>query len=694
MKEVRLLKLELTNYRNIEHEVYVFGGKNAKIIGENRIGKTNTLEAIYFLLTNYLLDGSSDLTQLKPLDDTTKVVSVKGTFDVWDNQIPHKPPVKITLEKRYCENWVTKRGTTERVLDGHSETYFVNDIEQDKASIYYDTLEEHFGIRNDKKGEIDSVQMICNPLYVGNLGDSKDWTNLRAFIIKLIGDVTNEEIFEAEPTTELIKEDLEKALGKIDQVKKMYENDIKGLKLAINGHDANINMLERTTKPSDEDVTLAKRGIEEANDKINELTRSLEDNSVVKELEKKVFDTKKQVLELNTKEYADWQKSTQPASSGSNKLDELNDKLEKLLDKSTDTKFKLSDAQKEKNMADVHISVCTSNRERFAKEYNEIKKEMADVDKHVQTVCPTCGRPLEADKVEEARKSYLAGLQEKLDYITEEGKNNTGELNSYKEVLNGAVKKIVDIEAELTEITNEIDAVKQEIASAKEVSNNSQPNAPFVESKELKALRVKLADLEKELAEALSNASETKSKTYDKIAELKVNMATLQKVLDDKNYYDRQMEQLERVNAEKDNACKMLADTEQKKSCLDLFNYTKLRLLDTHVAHVFGDIKFQLIRENINGGFDPVCKPYIFDVEKCQSTNTIWKSGSKSEKIVTGIAIAEHIKAHLGLSNIPFLFDEGGEVSSDTLFNRLKTSAQIICVKVEDNINQPVVVNF
>ena len=62
MKQVKLLQLELTNYRNIEHDVLVFDGSNAKIVGENRIGKTNTLEAIYFLLSNYLLDGSSDLS--------------------------------------------------------------------------------------------------------------------------------------------------------------------------------------------------------------------------------------------------------------------------------------------------------------------------------------------------------------------------------------------------------------------------------------------------------------------------------------------------------------------------------------------------------------------------------------------------------------------------------------------------------
>lgn len=139
---------------------------------------------------------------------------------------------------------------------------------------------------------------------------------------------------------------------------------------------------------------------------------------------------------------------------------------------------------------------------------------------------------------------------------------------------------------------------------------------------------------------------------------------------------------------------KALGLAEQKKEALNKFIYTKLRLLDEHVAKVFGKIKFQLIKENINGGFDPVCKPFIYNIDKQESTNTLWKSGSKSEKIITGIAIAECIKRELNLTELPYLFDEGGEISTDTFKTKFKTNAQIICVKVEDNIMKPVVVNF
>ena len=117
-------------------------------------------------------------------------------------------------------------------------------------------------------------------------------------------------------------------------------------------------------------------------------------------------------------------------------------------------------------------------------------------------------------------------------------------------------------------------------------------------------------------------------------------------------------------------------------------------MLDEKVESVFGHIKFQLVKQNINGGFDTVCKPYIYNVDKDQSTEVLWKSGSKSERIVTGIAIAECIKRALDLPNLPFLFDEGGEISTDTFRTKFKTESQLICVKVQDNILKPMVLKI
>jgi len=686
MKQIRLLELELTNYRNIDHEVYVFGGKNAKIVGENRIGKTNTLEAIYFLFSNYLLDGSNDLTALKPLADTKKVVSVKGTFLVDDKE--------ISIEKRYAENWVKKRGTTEVVLDGHYEEYFFNTVKQDKAKAYYDLLEEHFGVRNDSKGEVDVIQMLTNPLYLGNLGDSKDWTILRNFIIKIIGDVTNEEVFIAEPTTLLVKEDMEKALNNVEQVKKQYANGIKDLEQKITADNANIEMLEKTPKPSDEEVAVAQKGIEEHQNEIARLQSSIGTNAVVETLEKQVVETKKQVLDLNTREFTAFQASkTDPNADVNKQIADVNAEISDYIEKKMSVNSELQSMKNAKTYNETMRDGCVKHRQELIDDLRATRAEIANVDNLIQTECPTCHRPLEASDIDNARQEFIESHKFKEQNIIDEGKANTQKMQDCEAKLKEIDAQIAVYEKDLADIEGAIATRRNHINELKAKLVVSDSGA-FVESDELKALRKKLADLEEQLRKAREEDSQANTSTAQLIAKEKEAIVPFQKVIDDKAYYDRQMQVLNAVRAQREGRNKELADLEQKKECLNLFTFTKLRLLNEHTAKVFGNIRFQLIKENLNGGFDPVCKPYIYDVDKDASTNTIWKSGSKSEKIVTGIAIAEAIKKELGLTELPYLFDEGGEISTDTFSTKFKTDAQIICVKVEDNIFKPVVVNF
>ena len=248
MKNIQLTKLELTNYRNIKHAEYEFNG-NSKIIGENRIGKTNTLEAIYFLLTDKLLDGSSDLPQIKPLSNQKEKVSVKGTFDI-DGKI-------VTIEKIYAEKWVKTRGSATMEFKGHNTDYLYNDVPQPTYKEYYRLFCEDFGLV-ESNSKIDYAQLLVNPFYIGNLGESSDWTYLRAFIIKLVGDVSNQDVINRNHSFQLVVEDIEKANGRIDQVKKKYNGTIETVKEQIISDDAQIKLLEETPRPTDDEIAVAK----------------------------------------------------------------------------------------------------------------------------------------------------------------------------------------------------------------------------------------------------------------------------------------------------------------------------------------------------------------------------------------------------------------------------------------------------
>lgn len=638
MKKILLKTLELTNYRNIEHATYEFNG-NSKIVGDNRIGKTNTLEAIYYLLTGYLLNGSSDIQQIKPLTNTRAVVSVKGTFDI-DGKV-------VSIEKKYGEDWVKQRNTGEEVMKGHFTELYYNGVKQ-STNIDYETLfAEDFGVKQNEAVKISFMQLLTNPFFIGDLCETGDWVEVRKFIIDLVGDVSNEDIFTKEPMTAILKPELELTNNRLDQVKKKVDAEIKGLKENLIADDAKIEMLSRITAPNESDVEFAKTKLKEIDDKIISLKSGVGVSQAEIELKNKIAD-------LNVKIAEEKQKAFTPTN---------NTQRDDLLNK----KFYI---QSDIQILTSKIDGLEIEKSNLLAEYNELKNTKIEV----QTVCPTCQRPLNETQIEQAKKNLIDEIKTKLDIIVVEGTKKKNEIEQLKTTL--------------SEKETMLDTISKELANVVDVPTTKTDDTKV---NELEAYKTQL---ENDLANLKLSTEKAQQEVNTQIYELEQSKAQYQKVLDDLAYATRQAEEKEKCVVEKITHGKTLVQKEQMKDMVQKFTLTKLNMLNENVAKVFGGIKFQLIKPLVNGGFDTVCKPYIYDPITKTSTETIWKSGSKSERVATGIAIAEAIKTKLGLADIPYLFDEGGELSEDTVKTRFQTNSQIICVKVQDNILTPMVMKL
>ena len=676
-KTITLEKLVLTNYRNIEHQELVFTG-NSKIVGENRIGKTNILESIHYLLTDKLLNNDSDITRIKPLSDTKKMVTVEGTFDV--------DGTKLELKKVYGENWVKVRNTQEVVFKGHETTYYINSIKQGTLKEYNQQIEEKFGFKNDIN-KIDLFQLLINPFYIGEMGDSKDWTALREFVIKLVGDITDEDIFNAKPETLPIKEDLKQASGKIEQIRKLYKSQSDGLKANVQSFESQIEMLEKTEKPNDDTIDVAKKAIEEIETNIANLRSKNGADLLSASIKEKIANKKTEISDAKLEEV---KFSRNPA------LDTAQKELDDLIQEHQDLLLKSSKKAGEINIADTkvknlehEIKICEEIKRHTIEEYNRLKSQRENP--NIATECPTCHRKYESEDIENALAAYVLGINTKIEEVTNKGKENKAYRVQQESELEKAKQELVSLQKERDDIKQEIEDLTSKIASKREELANLPRTIGGMTSTRVPKLEEELKALEDELVKATNDYNAGIKDTSEAIAREQEKLPKYKKVLDDKAYYDRQMKVLEETKANMKKANNDLIAVEQKKDLVNLFAKTKLIMLDQNISKVFGNIKFQLLSENINGGYDTVCKPYIYDVSKDVSSDVIWKSGSKSEMVATGIAIAEKIKEALRLPNLPYLFDEGGEISTDTFVTRFKTQAQIICVKVQDDIQKPLV---
>lgn len=680
--KVLIKKLVLTNYRNLEHASYEFKG-NSKIVGENKVGKTNSLEAIYYLLTDKLLDGSVDIAQIKPLRDTKAKVTVEGTFDVDGKE--------VKLKKVYYELWSKTRGESNIVFKGHSTDYYFNDNKQETKKGYEAIVAELFGIKTDPTVKIDFIQMLINPTYLGEMGEGKDWTALREFIIKLVGDISDDDVFAKEPTTAPIKDDLTTYSGKTEQVKKYYKSQANGIQEKITGYEVMIADLEKTPCPEDSEIEMCKTAIEKSEEKIAKLRNAKGVDLKSQEIQTKINGKQKELNELVA---ADLERKNQPNPVIDNLNKEIGDMQEKV-DGLIESKRKLQDesyqlSSKESSL-NRQIEECNGVREKVIAQYKEIKAKIDNPS--IETECPHCHRPYDPSTVDQVKAKYLAKLNKDLEEVTKTGTAN-------KEKLAKLVKDHMDVAEQIKTNDNGIDALNSEIQDINkkimEKKNelhdaNVNANRGFVANPAIAKLEEEISELKKDLLKSQCEFDDGNRDVANEISIEQGRQNTWKKVLDDKAYYDRQMIKLEETRESLKNAQKELIVYEQKSDLLSLFIKTKLNLLDENVSKVFGKIKFKLIEPNINGGYDTVCKPYIYNVDKGESTTVTWKSGSKSEKVTTGIEIVEAIKTKLGLPNLPYLFDEGGEISSETFSTRFKTQSQLVCVKVQDNIPNPVV---
>lgn len=690
MKNVKLKTLELTNYRNIEHLVLEFDG-NSKIVGENRIGKTNTLEAIVYLLSDKLLNGSNDLASIKPLKDTKSVVVVKGTFEIEDTDSGQVK--QVILKKEYGELWVKTRGTQTMEFKGHFSNYFYNGVRQGTLKAYNQLFTDDFGIHQDATVNIDYTRLVIDPFYLGQLGESDDWKNLRAFIIKLVGDVNDEDIYNKEPMIRKIQSDLERTGGRIDQLRKQYSQEKKGIEEMLIGDDSRINFLEETKRPTDEEIAIAKKGIKEHDDNIISLKSGNGIDTASQIIKERINVLNEQMIALMNREM----ENKSPVELEIDKLQKERSEIltEKnvLLSSRSKVIASIKDNENAYDSAKKDIETCDKIRESLISQLKEIDAELKNP--QVQTVCPTCGRPLEKEDVEIAINNRRESLNAQRQELIAKGKENKSKKESFELQVEELESKNLDLQFELNDIDSKLDkSTEQEREIVSRIEELRMNVGEKKESPEIARLKGEIENLKQELTESQNSFQNGQRTLNEMIVREEEAKREFQVVLDNYNYYLKQQEELEKARNTKDEHQKMLMNIEQKIELANTYIYVKLRMLDENVAKIFGNIRFQLIKENINGGFDPVCKVFIYDTVKGKSTNTLWKSGSKSERISTGIAISEKIKDVLQIASLPYLFDEGGEVSIDTFKNRITTNAQLICVEVKDNIMSPLVLKI
>lgn len=668
---MKIKKVIIDNFRNIVHAEYDLMSRSI-FAGPNRQGKTNTILAIYWALTDLLLDGSSDYQSFKPGYIEEAEVSVELVCDAF------------TLKKVYKGWRPRQQGSGDPGDLQHTTDYWIDGTKYKTQSEAKRALLKLLGTdRQLETSKFDLTRTLIDPYYIGQ---ECDYKTLRSFIVEVAGDVSNEDVFAADPMLLVIRDLMARYQYDPGLAQKFIKQQVATVKKDIETSEQQVKGLESV---QDVDPTLLK----EAQESINQIDKQIaglqvqlsgRDNPQINEAKLKLSDLTLKLAESRTKDMEAVQEHNR----------QIEVEISRLQKVQQDATWQAQDLIRRKVSAENAI---LGNDQRIAsieKQKSELESRKAELlqQYHVRNAeeytqpetqeerCPNCGYVLNQEALESYRCQWESNKQRDLDYIIRQGKQLNNDIENLR-------FKIEELRKGKASAEENLPLIKQEIRSFETEAQQAQDSVG--------QLRKQLTDIvDSEQTTALREAVKATQDSYDNLvkaqqasvadvqAEIqRLNAETLQyrSVLDDHGAYVATQKKAAAMRSQIKTKEDTLIDFEQQSILIDRFLEIKLGLFQRRISNVFGDrVQFTLIKYNLKkGSWDEVCYPSVLD------KNTPFEDGSGSEKILTGIYLAECVKRHLGLGDLPYIFDECDKLDTASLA-AIPTQAQIITTKVDD----------
>ena len=230
MKELRLERLTLENFKGVKQLELRLEGRNAEISGENGCGKTTVADGYTWLLTNKLTNGRG--AEYTPYE-------VDGSLNT---------SVTSVVEAEFTDGLKLRR-------ESNGASRFYLNGEALKSREYFEAVGE---LTNGAAGLLAIPQNFCK----------MHWSDRRTILMGLFGRIEALEVIGAEPSLEPLAGQL--AQRTVEQILQTNGAKIKGLRQELSGIPARIDELSRQTETGDrgaletEIAALEKRLVEAA----------------------------------------------------------------------------------------------------------------------------------------------------------------------------------------------------------------------------------------------------------------------------------------------------------------------------------------------------------------------------------------------------------------------------------------------
>ena len=635
MKDIKLIRLEIENFKCFQYLKIDFNGRNVSIYGNNAAGKTSVFDAMMWTLFGKDSQGNGEKNiEVKRLDASGNVIDHDALTAV--DVVFQVDGEELTLRRTYKEVWSTKRGSSEATFDGHTSEYFINGVPIKKNGF------------QDKVNELvdeDTFRLLTNTSY---FPAQISWQDRRAVLFQVAGVMDDQQIL----ATDASFAPLVESMGKLsieDYKKKLLSEKRKyvGAKTEI---PARISECQKTiediqgldfvgAKAEVEALTHKKEGIEAQ-------MLAIEHDSAA---EQKRLEIREAQLEMNAL-YNENKAYRASQATGSVDVYRLRQELSNL-------NIRLGRMETSYKNEQAYLADCDKRIERARNEWMSTNGEV-----FTGGTCVTCGQTLPADKLQRAKDSFEARKKNRLAEIEESA-------NDFKRDKMQAENRLERQQADIGQLVTEIQQLEQQIADAESNVVEIKDMEGYAERSA--AINEKIEKLNGELADMVMDSNAAVQKLRVDRAEIVRLIAELNVIIGKESLLDYSKQRIESLREDARSAAECLEAIEKMLYLMESYSRYKTRFVEDSINGLFRIARFRLFREQANGGIEDRCDvvhegvPYI--------------SVNNGMKINLGIDIINTLSTAYGV-RVPLFVD-----NAESVTQLEKCGSQIIRLVVSEN---------
>ena len=618
MKDIKIKKLALENFKSHKSLTLELNGRNASIYGDNATGKTSVYDALTWLLFGKDSKGNGEKNiEIKPLDANGEIrdhfaeTAVEAVLLV-DGE-------EIALKRTLKEIWTTKRGSSEQTYDGNTSEYYIDGVPVKKYT---------FSDKVDGLVSEDTFRLLTS---VSHFADGISWQDRRAVLFK-VASVADDAVIMAQDAR---FQPLAEGMGKlsVEDYKKKLISEKRGYVSDKTEIPARISECQKTIEDV-QGIDFAKARAEV--DLLNAQRESLEAQIIAIEHDTASDNKRTEIreaklalyqLEVDNKAYRASQATNAPDLAGlRNNLTRLQTQLgAKNFSRSAEMDYV---KRLDKDIADARERWITVNGESFA-----------------GGQCPTCGQALPAAQLKAATDNFEAQKAKRLREIEQTANASKNAKAAAEDRIETATQELAVLESEIIKATDAITAAESNVIPVVDMDGYAERKA---------TTEAHIRSLETELADMAQSTAGIKGEFQKQLSEVKAAISVQMELIGKETLLKYANDRVKALQEDARKAAAQLEAVENMIYLIEEFTRYKTQYVEDSINSMFRIAKFRLFREQANGGIEDRCDVVYEGVPYINLNN--------GAKINVGVDIINTLSTAYGVS-VPLFVDNAESVT-------------------------------